>query len=220
MIKVYYTKVSPFLEEDAFFKQENKIEESRRQSIQNAKNSSGKARTFTAGMLLHASVCEYLGLSAKQTPPIQTICGQWGKPYLTEYPGIYFNLSHSGQYVCCAVSDQEVGVDIQCYQNVKEGIAKRFFPKEDNELLDRCSGEKREEMFFRIWSIRESYIKFTGIGLGQGLSSFDIEWEKQAILDQGECAAYFVENQEITGYSMCVCSREKEGTVKWIWEEL
>lgn len=220
MIKVYCTKVFPFLEEGTFFKQENKIEKTRWQSIQNAKNSNVKARTYTAGMLLHAGLCEYLGLSKEKTPPVQTVCGQWGKPYLTEYPGIYFNLSHSGQYVCCAVADHDVGVDIQCHQNVKDGIAKRFFTGEDNELLDSCKENGREELFFRIWCIRESYVKLTGRGLGQGLSSFQIEWKNRAILDQEECTAYFAENQEMKGYSLCVCSREKGASVKWIWGDI
>lgn len=35
-----------------------------------------------------------------------------GKPYLLNYPDVHFNISHSGEYVACAVADSPVGVDI------------------------------------------------------------------------------------------------------------
>ena len=34
------------------------------------------------------------------------------KPYVKNNP-IYFNISHSGEYIVCVVSDKEIGVDIQ-----------------------------------------------------------------------------------------------------------
>lgn len=36
-----------------------------------------------------------------------------GKPSLSEYPKIYFNISHSANYIMCSISDREVGCDIQ-----------------------------------------------------------------------------------------------------------
>lgn len=36
-----------------------------------------------------------------------------GKPYLTDYPQIHFNLSHSAGYILCSISDREIGCDIQ-----------------------------------------------------------------------------------------------------------
>lgn len=38
---------------------------------------------------------------------------QNGKPRLLKYPNFFYNISHSGDYAICAVSDSEVGVDIQ-----------------------------------------------------------------------------------------------------------
>lgn len=219
MISVYYTKVFPFLGEDTFFTHKEQIGERRLQDIRNKKNEEAKARSLAAGVLLHEGLCEYLNYPQESTPPFQTGVGKWGKPYLTDYPGIHFNLSHSGEYVCCAVADFEVGVDVQQHQTVKVGVANRFFSVEDNRLLAGLTGAEKEEWFFRIWSIRESYVKFTGKGLGQGLANFEIDWKNQMIRDTGNPSAYFAEKRDLKGYSMCVCGQEKAMNPRWIYVE-
>jgi 4'-phosphopantetheinyl transferase len=54
---------------------------------------------------------------------------QYGKPYLKEYPNFNFNISHSGEYVLCAVDDKSIGIDVE--EEGKhidyEEIAKNFF---------------------------------------------------------------------------------------------
>lgn len=216
MIKIYYAEDASFWEESILFAHMDQIEEKRRKAWENRKDGSDKRRSLGAGLLLHYALCEYLHLPREKTPPFCTSQGQWGKPYLTEYPNIYFNLSHSGRYVCCAVSEQEIGVDIQEYRNSRKEIAQRFFTKEDNRLLQELEDEPAREMFFRIWSIRESYIKLTGQGIRQGLSYFGIDWTGRTITEQGRTEAYFEENREIPGYSFCVCSRMEKADPDWI----
>ena len=43
-----------------------------------------------------------------------------GKPYLSDYSDVHFNISHSGEYVVCSVSDKPVGVDIQKISKYRE----------------------------------------------------------------------------------------------------
>lgn len=52
--------------------------------------------------------------------------GELGKPQIVNIPK-KFNLSHSGDYVVCAVGDGEVGADIQKWVPYKERTAERFF---------------------------------------------------------------------------------------------
>ena len=56
--------------------------------------------------------------------------GELGKPQIVNIPK-KFNLSHSGDYVVCGVSDGEVGVDIQKWVSFKDRTAERFFAKEE-----------------------------------------------------------------------------------------
>jgi len=92
--------------------------------------------------------------------------GQNGKPYLEGYP-FQFNLSHSGTYVFCGVSEQEIGVDIQKIQGENElRLAKRFFSDVECQALEKCKEEDaRRRMFFRMWVRKEAYGKLTGEGL-------------------------------------------------------
>ena len=100
--------------------------------------------------------------------PIELVMdyGEKGKPYLREYP-LFFNLSHSGEYVVCAVSDREIGVDIQKCSNMNVmRIAKRFFSEEECRALETCeTGEERRQFFFRLWVRKEAYGKFLGKGI-------------------------------------------------------
>lgn len=100
--------------------------------------------------------------------PIELVMGygEKGKPYLREYP-LFFNLSHSGEYVVCAVSDREIGVDIQKCSDVDVGrIAERFFSKEECKALEGCGTvEERRRLFFRLWVRKEAYGKLLGEGI-------------------------------------------------------
>lgn len=92
--------------------------------------------------------------------------GSSGKPYLSDY-SFNFNLSHSGTYVFCGVSEQEIGVDIQKIQSGKKlNLAKRFFSAGECQALKECEDEEtRDQIFFRMWTRKEAYGKLTGKGL-------------------------------------------------------
>ena len=106
--------------------------------------------------------------------------GENGKPYL-EGRSFYFNLSHSGDYVFCGVSGQEIGVDIQKFQGQNElGLARRFFSSAERQALEACGDEEsRRSMFFRMWTRKEAYGKLTGEGLG-GAVGKDF-WTEEAV---------------------------------------
>lgn len=104
-------------------------------------------------------------LGRKVTEPCYRY-GKNGKPYLENYP-IQFNLSHSGDFVFCGVSEQEIGVDIQKLQGgCVLSLAKRFFADSEYRALEACGDEElRCQMFFRMWVRKEAYGKLTGEGI-------------------------------------------------------
>ena len=75
-----------------------------------------KILTLACGLLLikalKAAAPEFL-------PPLDISCGKDGKPELVG-SGIFFNLSHSGNYAACAVSDSPIGLDIQAKSGQQE----------------------------------------------------------------------------------------------------
>lgn len=209
-ITLYYAKTADYEEEAVFQYWLPQMEEQRKAQIQRLKNTGVKVCSLAAGALLRQALQDWMVLSDDR--PLKIDYGEAGKPHLAGNAGIHFNLSHSGDYVCCAVSTTPVGVDIQQHVAVKQRIAEHFFTEQDNQRLERQErltgrGKEWKELFFRMWSIKESYLKLTGNGLSRGLDSFEIDWEKQAVTDRG-FTAWFWAQEKFGGYSVCVCSRE------------
>lgn len=203
-------ETAPFQQENAFSIYQNKIEEKRRNQILHTKNREVQVCSLATGVLLHDCVCKKLGVDAESKEAFRIGYESGGKPYLLDYPDIYFNLSHSGDYVCCVIADEPIGVDIQKHIDYREQIAQRFFTDLDLEYLSLVTEEAKQETFFRIWCRKESYGKLIGQGLAGSLNSFEIDWEQDAAMTMNhngtlEPAAYFQECKAIPGYSLCVC---------------
>ena len=98
-----------------------------------------------------------------------------GKPYFPDYPWIHFNLSHTRGFVCCALSETEVGVDVERRrpQKYQERILGRF-SEEEQRLWRAAPSSERERLFFRMWVLKESYVKADGRGLRIPLDSFSV----------------------------------------------
>ena len=93
-----------------------------------------------------------------------------GKPYLKDYPGVQFNLSHSGGWGVCALSKTAVGVDVEMVRPLRQQVAKRFFTPVEQEWLSKRPAEE----FFRLWTRKESFTKALGKGLTLPLDSFSV----------------------------------------------
>lgn len=96
--------------------------------------------------------------------------GRYGRPYLIEYPDIYFNISHCPKGCVCAVSDKEIGVDIQDVRPFSWEVAKRVCCENELRLLQ--DNKDKARMFTRIWTMKESYGKMTGEGI-MNINSID-----------------------------------------------
>ena len=99
--------------------------------------------------------------------------GKHGKAYISNHENIYFNLSHSDKVVLCAISDREVGIDIEYIDpEIDLNIAKHYFYNSEYENI--MNAENRFEEFFKFWVLKESYMKYTGLGMNLELDSFEI----------------------------------------------
>lgn len=108
--------------------------------------------------------------------------GQYGKPYFQHvHPALFFNISHSGDYLVVAFSDQEVGVDIERIGNARMEVARRFFHPVEVDELEGTEEPLRTVLFFRLWSVKESFLKYVGSGLSAPLSGFRVGCGKSGI---------------------------------------
>ncbi|WP_157729153.1 4'-phosphopantetheinyl transferase family protein [Bacillus atrophaeus] len=62
----------------------------------------------------------------------------YGKPFLESYENdCYFNISHSGEWVVCAIDKGHIGINIERIAPIKLDIAKRFFTDEEYQDLKK-----------------------------------------------------------------------------------
>lgn len=106
--------------------------------------------------------------------------GTFGKPELAEPAAglLAFNLSHTEGLALCAVARAgQLGVDAEHIdpRRARLELARRYFAPAETALLEAASPECRAELFFRLWTLKEAFLKARGTGLATGLDSFAIE---------------------------------------------
>ena len=103
-------------------------------------------------------------LAAAYAPPerLTLAFGPQGKPFFPASPDLRFSISHSGGLWLCALSAEEVGLDVQ-RQDARpwQAMAERYFHPNEAAFVRACG----ETAFFEVWSARESYLKYRGTGL-------------------------------------------------------
>lgn len=186
--RMYLLSIAEFLGEsgeELMRRAQMLVDETRRQRVIAIRQPKAKAAGLGAGLLLQLAVQEGMcglgqnhlisvtpgQLLSKLSAPLSLkfTYGKSGKPYLKDYP-FYFNLSHSGEYVVCVISEAEIGVDIQEHRpGETQRLSERFFSTGERQALENCSDEERTKLFYDFWAKKEAYGKFTGGGIVEGL---------------------------------------------------
>lgn len=88
--------------------------------------------------------------------------GIHGKPFLREFPDIYFNISHCRRGIACAVLDRPVGIDIEEIQHGGELMDVVLNPEE----VAMVTGHGEPDVkFTELWTLKESLLKLSGEGI-------------------------------------------------------
>lgn len=202
MIRIFHADVEPLNNDEMFdFYYEN-ISEARKKKVDSLKQRKDKNLCVGASSLIDAGLKKY-NLCEKEIT-YGTYENQ--KPFIKNAPQIHFNISHSGTMAAVVFSDGEIGIDIEKIKDFRLETAKRFFDKKEYEyLLKFNDSDEQKKEFFRLWTLKESYMKFTGQGMKLPLDSFCINIEdEKATVNHGGC--YFYEYNHIDGYCLAVCS--------------
>ena len=136
-----------------------------------------KQHHFLATRALMRKVLAYY--TGEPTTSLEFARREQGKPYLTNSPfPIYFNLSHSGNFAALAVSTAgEIGIDIETIRTRNFlAIAERYYHADELKQLLATPEAKREQLFFKLWTLKEAFFKATGGGISSGLDKavFDL----------------------------------------------
>jgi len=116
-------------------------------------------------MLVGATLARYMVWETFHIPLSQQhiAYGPYGKPYLRDWPNVHFNISHSGQYVACAVANRPVGIDVQVIGAYRPDVAARVCTGKELARL-RASDDPAIELA-RLWTQKEASLKMLGSGI-------------------------------------------------------
>jgi 4'-phosphopantetheinyl transferase len=102
-----------------------------------------------------------------------------GKPYISGPSDVvnrfHFNISHTDGLAVVAISRLgQVGVDVEnpVRQTDYDGLAGRFFSRIEADHIKNADISVKASDFFRIWTLKEAYVKAIGKGLAHGLDSY------------------------------------------------
>lgn len=123
-----------------------------------------------AWLLLEYGLGREYGLSVEDLAVLRS--GK-GKPFSSRYPEIRFNISHCDTACACILSHMDCGVDVERRFPYKESLARRVCQEEEWLLLQDSEASVRQEMLRLLWSMKESYVKMDGQGLGYGMEKIN-----------------------------------------------
>ena len=123
------------------------------------------------------------------------------KPVLISGKDLYFNISHSGDYVALALSDKDVGCDIQEIRPYNPRVTKRNYCEKETEFIE--NSDNKDENFIRLWALKESVLKFDGSGIAGGLSNYDFSPYVQDENFTAFGCNFYVKKIENTYFALC-----------------
>lgn len=88
-----------------------------------------------------------------------------GKPFLEGYPKIHFNISHCKRAAAVAVHSQPVGIDVEQIRPHPVRVRRRVLSMDEQAFIDAQPESGRDAAFFRLWTLKESFVKYIGLGM-------------------------------------------------------
>ena len=101
-----------------------------------------------------------------------------GRPYLPNFPNLWFSFSSSRfGFLGAWSSTHAIGVDLEDKtRNVEPGdLAQHFFSEAEAKAVESARGQARLRTFFQLWCLKEAALKSIGEGLPFGLDAFEFE---------------------------------------------
>lgn len=223
IMMIFVTTTDALADEKLYEKAYSLIPEYRKVKVDKMKMRENKLQTVTAGLLLNYAVGKWRNRVNEECDSVyyenvdifsvieannqcfdyEIAYNSQGKPYFLSNREIFFNISHSSNYVACVIGDRPVGIDIEKARKGRQNLAKRFFDISEAEWIKECDSDQR---FFRIWTLKEAYGKATGQGV------LDILDKIVYRLEKGKMKAYMcglpqnftIVEKEVDGFSLSV----------------
>lgn len=169
--------------------------------------------------LLKYTIKEITGKSLiKKDISIAYEYNEFGKPYLKSN-NLFFNISHSSEWIAVVCDLAEVGIDIERIRPAEPRMICRLFSDEEIGYINSGLCSERHRRFTKLWTIKESHVKYIGTGLLTSLKSFRVDVSNKRIIDLCDTDNYDVikySKETVPNYYMSVCGKNEQALIKEI----
>ncbi len=167
----------------------NTLSPSRRDRAAAIRHPQARARSVAAGLLLKA-------LLGDKTAELTA--DSLGKPTV---PGVHFNLSHSGDWAVCALSDGPVGVDVEQIKAHSHRLTRGTCTPDELARL------RTPEDFCRLWAAKESFLKYLGSGLTISPRRVEVDVARGTVTLDGVPQPVTIREYPLAGCALTVCAQ-------------
>lgn len=192
MIKIYLEDISTIDSEAKFNAYFDKLPKYRQEKILALKNKNDKYLSLLAGRLL----CDGLRDLGLYNYINKVVIDENGKPYIPDNP-IYFSISHSGTKAMVVFSGNEVGCDVQLMKKNSISLADKYFTEEEQNEIN--NSDDPVKTFFKLWTLKECYMKASGRGLSLGLKNINVYNKdyisKSYVVDENYMVSYIAKDR-------------------------
>ena len=174
--------------------------------------------------LITRAICRLVLSQYTNTPPsdLSFIKNQHGKPELTNNTNkIRFNLSHNNDLIIIAIcAKDDIGCDIENpLRKVNiEPLTRRYFSEQEHLEICTLTPKIQQQRFFEMWTLKEAFVKATGIGISLGLDTFyfdkdvvnkeiNVQFNESYPLNKGHIWQLY--QQELEQQLLAVCRSSK-----------
>ncbi len=109
-------------------------------------------------------------IAAEKHNNVEIVKTEKGKPYFKYIPDLFFSISHTDGLTVIALSDCEVGIDVEKIKKADLRVVRRFLKNEADYITEKDSDRR----FFEVWTKKEAYLKCKGTGLSGGLNCVNV----------------------------------------------
>lgn len=170
-----------------------RLPKERRQKAEKLLHKKDKLLSAAAGLM----VIKIFGKDAFE----KIVYNEHGKPFFEH--GKSFSVSHSGRFSVIAVSDDDIGVDIEERETINPALEKRCF-KEDEQAFAKMSTDD----FLRVWTAKESVLKLLGTGFSYSPKNFSVLSLSEEHEINGKKLRFFCSEIEKTPLTAAFCGKE------------
>ena len=157
-MKIYTRLLSEFSQEE-YNKYFQMMSEERKSAVLRKKFESSRKASVLGEAMARKTISEITNIAEDKIIFNRT---ENGKPYC-ENVDIHFSISHSKDMVVFAVDSNKIGVDVEFIKEIDFRITKFACNPQDMAIFESTQDEKeKRDIFFKIWTAKEAYIKYHG----------------------------------------------------------